>query len=168
GDETATGKEIVITQRDIREVQLAKAAIHAGCMVLMHKMKIAESDISALFIAGAFGTYIDPENARIIGMYPEIPLNKVNVIGNAAGTSARMCLVSKSMRRMAEEIHRMVKYVELSAEPNFQVEFIKSQFLPYADFSKYPETISMLKRLGREIRRPPLIFGLRGNTWDAS
>lgn len=158
-DETAIGKDITITQKDIREIQLAKAAIHTGCTILMRKMGIRESDISAFFLAGAFGTYINPESARIIGMYPEIPLNRVHVVGNAAGTGARMCLVSKSMRRKVEEIHRIVKYVELAAEPDFQAEFLNSQFLPYADFSRYPETISMLKRLGRNIREPPFIFG---------
>jgi len=157
-NETTTGKDIVITQRDIREIQLAKAAIHAGCVILMEKMNIKESDISMLFLAGAFGTYINPESARIIGMYPEIPLNKIHVVGNAAGTGARICLISKSMRKKAEELRRIVKYVELSAEPDFQAEFLKSQFLPYADFSRYPETISMLKRLGREVKKPPQIF----------
>ncbi|MEM4520717.1 MAG: ASKHA domain-containing protein [Candidatus Bathyarchaeia archaeon] len=160
-DETAIGKDITITQKDIREIQLAKAAIHAGCMILMRKMGVRELDINALFLAGAFGTYINPESARIIGMYPEIPLNRVHVVGNAAGTGARMCLVSKSMRRKVEEIHKTVKYVELAAEPDFQTEFLNSQFLPYADFSRYPETISMLKRLGRNVREPPSIFGLR-------
>ncbi|MCX8171158.1 MAG: ASKHA domain-containing protein, partial [Candidatus Bathyarchaeota archaeon] len=76
-NETATGNDIVITQRDIREIQLAKAAIHAGCMILMEKMGVREADISTLFIAGAFGSYIDPKSARTIGMYPEIPLNRV-------------------------------------------------------------------------------------------
>jgi len=159
GSETATGKDIVVTQRDIREIQLAKAAIHAGCMILMRKMKLKESEISSLFLAGAFGTYINPESARIIGMYPEIPLSRVHAVGNAAGTGARICLVSKSMRKKAEEIHKIIKYVELAAEPNFQSEFLNSYFLPYTDLSKYPETIGMLKKLGRNVREPPLMFG---------
>lgn len=163
GNETATGKDIVITQRDIREIQLAKAAIHTGCMLLMRKMGIEEHDISVLFLAGAFGMYINPESARTIGMYPEIPLDRIRAVGNAAGTGARMCLVSKSMRRRAEEILKKVKYVELAAEPDFQAEFLNSNFLPYADLSRYPETISMLRRLGRDIKRPPLIFGSKSS-----
>lgn len=159
GNETATGKDIVITQRDIREIQLAKAAIHAGCMILMHKMNINESEISSLFLAGAFGTYINPESARTIGMYPEIPLSRVHAVGNAAGTGARICLLSKSMRKKAEEIHKIIKYIELAAEPDFQSEFLNSYFLPYADLSRYLETIGLLRRLGRNIREPPLIFG---------
>ncbi|MEM1586551.1 MAG: ASKHA domain-containing protein [Candidatus Bathyarchaeia archaeon] len=168
GVETATGRDIVIAQKDIREIQLAKAAIHAGCAILMHKMGVTESDISALFLAGAFGTYINPESARVIGMYPEIPLSKVHVVGNAAGTGARICLASRFIREKAKEIHRIVKYIELSAEPEFQAEFLWSQFLPHADFSKYPETVSMLRKLGREIKKPPQIFGLGKNARSSS
>lgn len=152
GNETSNGRDIVITQRDIRELQLAKAAIHTGCTVLMRKMGVKESDINILFLAGAFGTYINPESARIIGMYPEVSLERVKPVGNAAGTGARIALVSKSMRKKSEEISRMVNYVELAAEPDFHDEFINSQFLPYADLSKYPETVDMLKRLGRKLR----------------
>lgn len=158
GDETATGKDIVVTQKDIREIQLAKAAIHTGCTILMRKLNVDESDIEALFIAGAFGSYIDPENARTIGMYPEISLSKVQIVGNAAGTGARMALVSEIIRKKAEEISRKVNYIELGAEPDFQAEFINSHFLPYADLTRYPETLSMLKRLGRRIKKPPMIL----------
>jgi len=158
--ETAIGREIVITQRDIREIQLAKAAIHTGCTILMKKMKISEESIDLLFIAGAFGSYINPESARTIGMYPEVPLSKVRVVGNAAGTGARMALISKSIRLKAEEISRRVNYVELGAEPDFQNEFLNSQFIPYADLTKYPETTSILEKLGRRIKKPPIIFGI--------
>lgn len=158
GNETATGSDIVVTQKDIREIQLAKAAIHTGCMILMEKMGVREKDISTLFIAGAFGSYIDPKNARTIGMYPEIPLSRVKIVGNAAGTGARMALVSGSMRRKAEEISRRVKYVELGAEQDFQAEFLNSHLIPYADLERYPETIEELRKLGREIKKPPIIF----------
>ncbi len=156
-NETAIEGDIAVTQKDIREIQLAKAAIHTGCTLLMKKMGITESDIELLFIAGAFGSYIDPEKARIIGMYPEISLSKVRIVGNAAGTGARMALLSKSIRKKAEEISRRVNYIELGAEPDFQVEFLNSHFLPHADLKKYPETISMLKKLGREIKKPPVL-----------
>ncbi len=157
-DETSIGKDITVTQRDIREIQLAKAAIHTGCTILMQKLNISKSDIDMLFIAGAFGSYIDPKSARTIGMYPEISLNKVQIVGNAAGTGARMALVSKSIREEAEEISRKVRYIELGAEPDFQAEFLNSHFLPHADLTKYPETIRMLKKLGRQIKKPPMIL----------
>jgi len=158
GKETSTGEEIVFTQRDIREIQLAKAAMHTGAMTLMKKNGVIETDIDILFIAGAFGSYIDPENARIIGMYPEVALEKVKVVGNAAGTGARMALASKAARKTAEEISSKVKYIELAAEPNFQMEFFNSNALPYADLTRYPQTSELLKKLGKYPKKPPTYF----------
>lgn len=158
GRETSTGEDIVFTQRDIREIQLAKAAMHTGAMALMKKKGVVEEDIEIVFIAGAFGSYIDPENARMIGMYPEIPLEKVRVVGNAAGTGARMALASKTARRTAEEISAKVKYIELAAEPNFQAEFFNSNILPYADLARYPQTSTLLKKLGRYPKKTPTYF----------
>ncbi len=157
-NETAINDDIVVTQRDIREIQLAKAAIHTGCALLMKKMGVTEQDIDLMFIAGAFGSYINPENARIIGMYPEIPLNRVRIVGNAAGTGARMALISKSFREKAEKIARKVNYIELGAEQDFQAEFFNSQFIPYADLTRYPETIKLLKRLGKYPKKLPPVF----------
>jgi len=157
-EETSTGGDIVITQKDLREIQLAKAAMHTGAATLMKEAKVTEKDIDLVFIAGAFGSYIDPENARIIGMYPEVPLKKVRVVGNAAGTGARMALVSKTAREIAEEISKKVKYVELANDRSFQNELMNSSFMPYADLSKYPETSKLLKKLGCYPKKLPPIM----------
>lgn len=157
-EETSNGGEITVTQKDIREIQLAKAAIHAGAMILMRKKGVLERDIDMFFIAGAFGSYIDAESARTIGMYPEVPLEKVKVVGNAAATGARMALVSKMAREKAEEISNKVKHIELAAEPDFQAEFINSQFIPYADLARYPETSELLRNLGKYPKKPIPIF----------
>jgi uncharacterized 2Fe-2S/4Fe-4S cluster protein (DUF4445 family) len=161
GKETATGKDITITQRDIREIQSAKAAIHTGASTLMKKSKVTEKDIDIVFVAGAFGSYIDPQNARIIGMYPEIALKKVKVIGNAAGTGARMALTSKAARSQAETISGIIKYVELATEPDFQADFCNSLCMPYADLSRYPETSRMLRKLGKYPDKPPPMLRTR-------
>lgn len=153
--ETSTGQDITITQKDIREIQSAKAAIHTGALTLMKKRNVTERDIDAVLIAGAFGSYIDPINARIIGMYPEIKLKKVKVVGNAAGTGARMVLASKKARSQAEEVSREIKYVELATESDFQADFCNSLCMPYADLSRYPETSKLLKELGRYPTKPP-------------
>lgn len=157
-DETSTGDDIVITQGDIREILLAKAAIHTGISILMRKKGLAERDITLFFIAGAFGSYINPENARIIGMYPELPLERIRVVGNAAGTGARMALCSKDVRETAERIVGGIRYVELAAEACFQAEFLNSYFLPYADLSKYPETSELLRKLGKYPKKLPVYF----------
>ncbi|MEM2510692.1 MAG: ASKHA domain-containing protein [Candidatus Methanomethylicia archaeon] len=140
--------DIVITQKDVRELQKAKAAIHTGASLIMKRLGITENDIKILYVAGAFGNYIDPENARTIGMYPEIPIERIKFIGNAAGTGARMCLISKEEREYAKYIVKnKIKYFELAADPEFQIEYINSTFLPYRDLSKYPITANLLKRL---------------------
>lgn len=148
-EETATGRDIVITQGDIRELQKAKAAMHAGAAILMARKKIMEEDIDRVLIAGAFGSYVDPESARTIGMYPEVPLGKVRVVGNAAGTGAKMALISREERRKAEEISQRVRYYELAADPRFEKEFIDSLHLPHRNLTRYPVTVDLLRRLGR-------------------
>ncbi|MEM3148559.1 MAG: ASKHA domain-containing protein [Candidatus Jordarchaeales archaeon] len=157
-EETSTGEDIVVTQNDIKEILLAKAAIHTGISILMRKKGVAEEDVDVFFVAGAFGSYINPENARIIGMYPELPLEKIRVVGNAAGTGARMALCSREVRETAESVVGKIKYVELAAEAGFQAEFLNSYFLPYADLSKYPETSELLKKLGKYPKKPPVRF----------
>lgn len=147
--ETATDTDLVITQGDVRELQMAKAAMRTGAEALMHRLGITESDISKLYMAGAFGNYVDPESARTIGMYPELPLEKVVFVGNIAGTGSRMCLISQEERELAEKISTTVKYHELAADPNFQKWYTDAMYLPHKDFNRYPDTIDLLRRLGR-------------------
>jgi len=144
-EETATNRDITITQRDVRELQLAKAAMYTGASILMKKLGISVDDIERAFIAGAFGNYIDPENARIIGMYPDIPSERVKFVGNAAGSGARMALISGKAKRIAETISRSVNYVELAADPFFQSEFVKAIYLPHQELERFPRVKELLK-----------------------
>jgi len=123
-DRTAIGKDIVITQKDIREVQLAKAAIYTGASILMKRLGVEEVD--RVILAGAFGSYVDPESAMAIGLFPKCDLENVKAVGNAAGYGARMALLSKAMRMEAARIARAVKYVELTTDPDFETMFIAS------------------------------------------
>jgi len=143
--ETASGHEIVITQEDIRQIQLAKAAIYSGISVLMRQLKITARDISKIFIAGAFGTYVDPQSARLIGMYPDIPLSQVQFVGNAAGSGARMALMSIGIRKKAEEISEKVHYIELGADSNFQNEFLNATYLPHKNLELFPSARRLLQ-----------------------
>lgn len=147
--ETLPGIDIVITQGDLRELQKAKAAMHTGAELMLKYRGLTEKDIDKFWLAGAFGNYIDPENARTIGMYPELPTEKYVFVGNAAGTGARMALISTEMREYAEEISRKVVYYELAVDKEFQNEYARSQYLPYQDLNKYPLTRELLYRLGR-------------------
>ena len=89
------------------------------------------------------------ESARTIGMYPEIPLDKIKFVGNTAGTGSRMCLISKDMREYAEKISKNARYYELAIDPNFQSEYIRATFLPHEDLDKQPIVANMLRKLGR-------------------
>ena len=126
GKETEKGKPIYLTQKDIREVQLAKAAIYAGIKILLKEVNISLEDIQEIFLAGAFGNFIDKKSAVRIGLLPNLPLNKIESVGNAAGRGAEISLCSKKMREVGEEISKKVKYVELSSRSDFQEEFIKA------------------------------------------
>jgi len=158
-NETTIGNNITITQKDIRQITLAKAAMHTGSVILMEELGVTENDIDKVFIAGAFGNYIDVENARFIGMYPEIEISKVEIVGNAAGTGARMTLLSKKMRTIAENlVKNQIKYIELASKESFQNIYLNSTYIPYADLSKYPATSSLLRELGKFPTKLPHMF----------
>ena len=144
-DETAINNDIVVTQKDIREVQLAKAAIYTGTSILMRQMNITPTEIQKIMIAGAFGNYIDPLNARTIGMYPDVPLRRVGLVGNTAGSGARMALLSTKVRRLAEKVAREVQYIELGADPMFQEEFLKATYLPHKEIERFPSIMQLMK-----------------------
>ena len=143
--ETASGHDIVITQEDVRQIQLAKAAIYSGISILMRQLDIEAGDISKVFMAGAFGTYVDSQSAGVIGMYPDIPLSRVQFVGNAAGSGARMALMSIDMRERAEEISEKVQYIELGADSNFQNEFLNATYLPHKDLELFPNIGRLLQ-----------------------
>jgi uncharacterized 2Fe-2S/4Fe-4S cluster protein (DUF4445 family) len=143
-NENSLKTDIVVTQDDIREVQLAKAAIYTGASILMKHLGIETDDIQKIFLAGAFGTYVDPQNAKIIGMYPDISLEKVQFVGNTAGSGARMALLSIEVREVAEKIAKSVEYVELGADPSFQNEFLKATYLPHQEPDRFPSVVKLL------------------------
>ena len=137
-NETATGKEITVTQKDVREIQLAKAAIYTGCSILMKKKKLNEENVNILFIAGAFGNYINPENAKVIGLIPDIPTRKIKFVGNTAVTGAKMALLSERVRKSADSLLRVIQYHELAADPEFNLEFINAIPIPNKIVDRFP------------------------------
>ena len=128
-EETSIGKEITITQTDVRNVQLAKGALYAGAKLMMRRLGVDKLD--KVILAGAFGSYIDKEEAMILGMLPDCDLANVYAVGNAAGDGARIALLNRKKREEAEEIARKVEYVELTIEGDFQTEFIEALEFPH-------------------------------------
>ena len=113
-------RDVVLTQRDIRQLQLAKAAIRAGIKILMRKLDIEDADIEQIFLAGAFGNCIRPESALRIGLLPTSDTQRIHFIGNAAASGAQMILLSVRSRDHARELARKIEYVEIAHEPDFQ------------------------------------------------
>jgi uncharacterized 2Fe-2S/4Fe-4S cluster protein (DUF4445 family) len=120
---------ITITGRDVRELQLAKAAIRSGIQAILDASGCAEEDIKQVIIAGAFGTYIDVASAVAIGMLPSLPLNRFRQAGNAAGMGAKLALISLAKRAKAQAIASKAKYIELASVPNFEPTFIQASYL---------------------------------------
>lgn len=123
-DETEEDREIYLSQKDIREIQVAKAAIASGIKILLKEVVLETKDIGKLFLAGSFGNFIKIKNAVKIGLIPALPLNRINSVGNAAGKGAELALCSRKIREIGEEIYKDVKYVELSTHPDFSKEFM--------------------------------------------
>jgi uncharacterized 2Fe-2S/4Fe-4S cluster protein (DUF4445 family) len=120
---------ITITQHDIRELQLAKAAIRSGIQTLLEANNCPEDKIKQVIIAGAFGTYIDVASAVTIGMLPSLPLNHFRQAGNAAGMGAKLALISLAKRSEAQTIASKVNYIELASAPGFEQTFIQASYL---------------------------------------
>jgi uncharacterized 2Fe-2S/4Fe-4S cluster protein (DUF4445 family) len=110
---------VTLSQNDVDQILLAKGAIRAGIDILLDHLNVKPDEIEEVIIAGAFGTFMLPEHAMRIGMLPEVGLNKVQAVGNAAGAGARMMLISKSARIKAEALARQIRYLELTVYPEF-------------------------------------------------
>lgn len=128
--ETATGRDIVVTQHDVRAIQLAKAALFAGIRLLMEQKGI--DHIDRIKLAGAFGSYIDPICAMRIGLLPDCDPERVEIVGNAAGDGARIALLDADQRAAAQMLARRVEYVETAAHARFQDCFVDALALPPA------------------------------------
>ncbi len=121
--ELGATRRIVFTQKDVRQVQLAKAAIRAGTQILMQEAEIGIEELSVLYLAGAFGNYIRPSSALKLGLLPPVGKSRVVPVGNAAGDGAKRLLLSKDERRKAERFAQRVKYIELAKHQDFTENF---------------------------------------------
>jgi uncharacterized 2Fe-2S/4Fe-4S cluster protein (DUF4445 family) len=120
GERSGTGRDVVITQKDVSEIQLAKGAIAAGIATLMEAARVAPGEVDEVVVAGAFGSYLNLESARAIGLLPRLPRARYLQVGNAAGEGAKLALLSRAERRRAGEIGRRLRHVELNNQPGFR------------------------------------------------
>jgi uncharacterized 2Fe-2S/4Fe-4S cluster protein (DUF4445 family) len=126
---TGHGQDVVITRSDVNEIQLAKSAIRVGLDVLLAECGIDTGAIDTFIVAGAFGTYLDLNSAIRIGMFPDLPRERFQQVGNAAGTGARQMLVSAQRRKLAEDLARRNRYIELTTYPDFTERYVAALYL---------------------------------------
>ncbi len=144
------GPQISVSQNDIRAIQLAKSALYAGARLLMEEMKIERVD--RVVLAGAFGAHISSKHAMVLGMIPDVPLEKVQSAGNAAGTGARIALCNISARNDIEITVSQIEKIETAIEPKFQDHFVAANAIPHKN-DPFPE-------LSKVVRLPKVHFNL--------
>ncbi|QRM56957.1 ASKHA domain-containing protein [Sinorhizobium sp. BG8] len=121
-------QRIAVTQNDIRAIQLAKSALYAGIKLLMEKLGV--NHVDTIHFAGAFGSFIDPKYAMVLGLIPDCDLAEVKAVGNAAGTGALMALLNRGHRREIEQVVSRIEKIETALEPKFQEYFVNAMALP--------------------------------------
>ena len=142
--ETEIGKDIVITENDIKNLIMSKASVHAACVTLMKEAGVTRHEITTIYFAGAFGNYLDKKNATIIGLIPEIEIGQIKNIGNGAVAGANIALINRRARKTLDDIAYKIAYIELNAESSFMDEYTGSTFLPHTDLSLFPMVQKLL------------------------
>jgi len=143
--ETDVGKDIVITENDIKNLIMSKASIHAACVTLMKEAGVSRHEISTIYFAGAFGNYLDKKNATIVGLIPEIAIENIKNIGNGAVAGANIALLNRRARKTLDDIAYRIAYIELNAESSFMDEYTGSTFLPHTDLALFPQVQKLLE-----------------------
>jgi uncharacterized 2Fe-2S/4Fe-4S cluster protein (DUF4445 family) len=128
-NETSINKDVVVTHKDVRQIQLAKGALYTGCKLMMRRMGVEKVD--TVKIAGAFGTHVDREKALIMGMFPDCAVEKIVAVGNAAGDGCRAALLDRNKRIEANWVARNVEYIELTVEEDFETQFMQAMQIPH-------------------------------------
>jgi uncharacterized 2Fe-2S/4Fe-4S cluster protein (DUF4445 family) len=148
---------MMVTQNDVRAIQLAKAALYAGIKLLMDKQGI--DTVDRIGLAGAFGSFIDPKYALVLGLVPDCDLDKVKAVGNAAGTGARMALLNRGHRREIEATVTRIEKIETALESKFQEHFVNAMALPNKvdAFPRLAEVVTLPER-----SMDTAVYGLSG------
>ncbi|TAN44087.1 MAG: DUF4445 domain-containing protein [Nitrospirae bacterium] len=139
-------RDIVLTEVDIENLLRAKAAIYAGVTTLLGEVGFTLDSIEKVYIAGGFGNYINIERAIILGMLPDMPLDRFVFMGNTSVTGTYLCLLSEDLRREAEEIASKMTYIELSVSRNFMDEYMSALFLPHTNMDQFPTVQALLQK----------------------
>jgi uncharacterized 2Fe-2S/4Fe-4S cluster protein (DUF4445 family) len=136
-------QEIVITQADINNLVRSKAGVFAAIRVLMESTQTKLEDLEAIYLAGGFGNFLNVRQAVTIGMLPDVPLEKIQFVGNTSIAGAKTVLLSRKALATAEKIAKSMTYFDLMSHPGYMDEFIRANFLPHTDLSLFPSVASV-------------------------
>jgi len=146
-DQTANGKDLTITQADIQNFIRSKGAIYHASECLLDSVGLTFADLSAVYISGGFGNYLDIAKAITIGMLPDLPLEHFRFIGNGSVQGAEMILLSREAQQATEIIASRMTYIELSTDPKFMNDYTSALFLPHTDIERFPSVrLELAKR----------------------
>jgi uncharacterized 2Fe-2S/4Fe-4S cluster protein (DUF4445 family) len=143
--ETGIDKDIVITEIDLDNLIRTKAAVYAGCKVLLDSAGLSFADLDTMIIAGGFGHYIDVEKAKMIGLLPDLHDNRFRFIGNGSLSGAHLVSLDSGVWLQARKIAKMMTNVELSNNNRFMEEFVAAMFLPHTNQDLFPGVMKRLK-----------------------
>ena len=141
GADTASGRDLLLTEPDMDNLVRAKGAIYSGCSLLLAKVGLTAKDLDTVYIAGGFGRYLAVDQAIAIGMLPDLPAERFAFLGNSSLAGACLSLLSTEQHRLGQRLARSMTYVELSAEPGYMDEYTGALFLPHTDLERFPSAV---------------------------
>lgn len=136
--QSMTGEKILITQPDIENLIRAKAAIYAGAKIMLDSLDLNFSDVTEILIAGGFGSYLNRENAITLGLLPDLPMERINFVGNTSITGSKMALLSQKALQETNEVANSVTYYDLIDNPDYFEQFTAAKFLPHTNQEQFP------------------------------
>jgi uncharacterized 2Fe-2S/4Fe-4S cluster protein (DUF4445 family) len=138
---------IVITQADISNLIRSKAGVYAAIQALLNSTDTRPDALAAIYVAGGFGNYLDVRKAILIGMLPDVPVERIRFVGNTSIAGAKMAIMSRHAMAKAEEIANRMTYFDLMNHPGYMDEFIRANFLPHTDLARFPTVEKRLAEL---------------------
>jgi uncharacterized 2Fe-2S/4Fe-4S cluster protein (DUF4445 family) len=145
GEDSETGDDIVITEVDIENLIRAKGALYAGCLTLLESLQLSFEDLDRVMIAGNFGRYINLEKGKMIGLLPDLPVEKFHFLGNGSLLGAQLVCLSKEMLQEAGRIAKMMTNIELSDNASFMDKYMGALFLPHTETRLFPHVSQYLE-----------------------
>ncbi|MHB1415056.1 MAG: ASKHA domain-containing protein, partial [Chloroflexota bacterium] len=153
-ENTGTGRDIVLTEVDIDNLLRAKGAIYAAAELLASSVDLTLADMEEILIAGSFGRYLRADKAIDIGLLPDVPTDRIKFLGNSSLIGARLMSLSRDMLRRADEVAKMMTYVELSVHPEYMDHYVSALFLPHTNMDAFPSVREKYALLGPRAAKP--------------